>query len=160
MTADAEMLAIDRLEDAFSPVDSATARIRSLISAFELCHHKAERWAFNIIEAIGRGDSAKGLGTRPPKAKHPTERIWQNACAALSAWCAGCPADSVELIITEHGIQTKLIDAFWPKSQESGDRDQGSEESPEAEAAAAATDEQPENEEKAKEPEEAAAPSA
>jgi len=99
LNIDAEILAIDRMEDGISPVDPNTAAIRELISSFELCHHKAERWIINIIEAIGTGETKKGLGTRAPDQLHPVEQVWQNASAALAAWCAGSPASSVDLII-------------------------------------------------------------
>jgi hypothetical protein len=43
--------------------------------------------------------TTKGLGTRSPDQQHPSEAVWQNACAALSAWCAGCPSTEVNLPI-------------------------------------------------------------
>ena len=95
---DQEMLEIDRLEDELSPMPENVTRIRKLISTLEMCHHKAERWVENIIEAIGEGDTAKGLGTRSPGELHPAERDWTNACTALSTWCAGGPASSLSLI--------------------------------------------------------------
>jgi hypothetical protein len=91
------MRAIDRLEDELSPLPNNITRIRKLVSTLELCHHKAERWVTNIIEAIGEGDTSKGLGTRSAGELHPAERDWINACTALSAWCAGQPAASVEI---------------------------------------------------------------
>lgn len=97
--ADEEMREIDRLEDEASPLPENITRIRKLISTLELCHHKAERWVMNIVEAISTGDTAKGLGTRPAGEIHPAERGWIHACAALSAWCAGQPAESVEIQI-------------------------------------------------------------
>jgi len=97
--ADEEMREIDRLEDELSPLPENITRIRKLISTLELCHHKAERWVTNIIEAIGEGDTSKGLGTRTAGELHPAERDWINACTALSAWCAGQPAASVEIKI-------------------------------------------------------------
>lgn len=86
---DPEIREIDRMEDGLVPLDPGVARVRELISGFELCHHKAERWIRNIIEAIGLGRSAKGLGTRPTGQWHPAETVWQSACDALSAWCRG-----------------------------------------------------------------------
>ncbi len=106
--ADEEMLGIDRLEDELSPLPENVTRIRKLISTLELCHHKAERWVSNIIEAIGEGDTTKGLGTRPAGELHPAERDWINACAALSAWCAGHPADSVEIKIGDRSASSLL----------------------------------------------------
>ncbi|NLS93120.1 MAG: hypothetical protein GXX96_13270 [Planctomycetaceae bacterium] len=96
---DEEMREIDRLEDELSPLPANITRIRKLISTLELCHHKAERWVTNIIEAIGKGDTSKGLGTRSAGESHPAERDWMNACTALSAWCAGQPAASVQINI-------------------------------------------------------------
>lgn len=99
LEADGEMLAIDKMEDHIAPIGAKVSKIRELISSLELCHHKAEQWVNNIIEAIGAGETRKGLGTRSPGQEHPTEKIWQNACAALSAWVAGCPGTSVDLTI-------------------------------------------------------------
>ena len=99
MQTDSEMLDIDGLEDQIAPIGPNILRIRELISSLELCHHKAERWIDNIIEAIGTGVTQKGLGTRSPGQPHPAEKVWQNACAALSAWCAGCPATKIDLSV-------------------------------------------------------------
>lgn len=99
LEADSEILAIDRMEDHIAPIAANEVKIRELISSLELCHHKAERWVGNIIEAIGAGETRKGLGTRSSDQQHPREKVWQNACAALSAWCAGCPSTSVDLTI-------------------------------------------------------------
>jgi len=89
LEADPEILEIDRLEDAIAPVEAGLARVRGLITGLELCHHKAERWLANIVEAIRSGDSDKGLGTRSEGQLHPAEEVWGSACDALSAWCAG-----------------------------------------------------------------------
>jgi hypothetical protein len=99
LQADAEILAIDSMEDRIAPVDAEVAKIRRLIGTLELCHHKAERWVDNIIEAIGSGETEKGLGTRPAGRQHPRESVWKNACTALAAWCAGCPASQVDYSI-------------------------------------------------------------
>jgi len=97
--ADSEILAIDRMEDHLAPVDPDVEKIRELISTLELCHHKAERWVGNIIQAIATGETRKGLGTRSPGQQHPAEKVWQNACAALSRWSAGSPSTKVDLDI-------------------------------------------------------------
>ncbi len=97
--ADSEMMAIDKMEDQIAPVAANVSKIRELISTIELCHHKTERWISNIIEAIGTGETRKGLGTRSPGQQHPAEKVWQDACAALSAWVAGCPSTSIDLTI-------------------------------------------------------------
>jgi len=99
LKADSEILAIDRMEDHIAPIDPNAAKVRELISSLELCHHKADRWVYNIIEAIGAGETRKGLGTRSPGQQHPSETVWQNACAALTAWCAGCPSMKINLSI-------------------------------------------------------------
>ena len=99
LEADSEIRSIDSMEDNLASIDPKQSKIRELISCLELCHHKAERWVENIVEAIGAGETGKGLGTRLPDQQHPAEKIWQNACAALSAWCAGCPATSVVLTV-------------------------------------------------------------
>jgi hypothetical protein len=99
VSPDSEILAIDQLEDQVSPLAHGVARTRELISTLELCHHKAERWVTNIISSIATGDTTKGLGTRAPGATHPVERTWRSACAVLSAWCAGCPAASVDVSV-------------------------------------------------------------
>jgi hypothetical protein len=82
-----------------APLAENIVKIRELISSLELCHHKAERWVSNIIEAIGAGETKKGLGTRAFGVQHPVEAVWQNACAALSAWVAGSFATSVNMAI-------------------------------------------------------------
>ncbi len=96
---DSEIRDIDKLEDRITPISPDVSRIRELISSLELCHHKAERWVTNIIEAIGSGQTEKGLGTRSAGQPHPVEKVWQNVCAALQAWCAGCPSIKVDLSI-------------------------------------------------------------
>ena len=80
LEADSEILDIDRMENDIGPIAPNVSRIRELVSILELCHHKADRWVYNIIEAIGRGETKKGLGTRLPGRYHPAEEIWQNAC--------------------------------------------------------------------------------
>ncbi|HJN46237.1 MAG TPA: hypothetical protein QF572_18880 [Vicinamibacterales bacterium] len=99
LKADSEILAIDRMEDRIALIATDASEIRGLISTLELCHHKADRWVTNIIEAIGVGKTGKGLGTRLPGQKHPTESVWQNACVALSAWAEGCPVTAAQLRI-------------------------------------------------------------
>ena len=61
LEADAEILAIDDMEDRMAPIDQTATQVRELISSLELCHHKADRWVHNIIEAIGAGETNKGL---------------------------------------------------------------------------------------------------
>ncbi|MEW6234841.1 MAG: hypothetical protein AB1656_05595, partial [Candidatus Omnitrophota bacterium] len=99
LESDPEILAIDGMEDRLVPLSQDAIIIRELISTLELCHHKAERWIGNIIEAIGAGKTNKGLGSRPSGQFHPAELVWQNACVALSAWLAGCPPDKIDISI-------------------------------------------------------------
>ena len=99
LEADTEILAIDRMEDQIAPIGPNAVKVRELITSLELCHHKAERWVENIIKAIGAGETTKGLGSRSPGQTHPAENVWQNAVAALSMWCAGCPSTKVDLSI-------------------------------------------------------------
>ncbi|MCP4283701.1 MAG: hypothetical protein GY792_04505 [Gammaproteobacteria bacterium] len=99
LLADSEIMAIDGMEDHIAPIAPTVSKIRELISSLELCHHKADRWVYNIIEAIGAGETTKGLGTRSHGQQHPIVSLWQNPCAALSAWCARCPSTKVCLCI-------------------------------------------------------------
>jgi hypothetical protein len=115
VSPDDEILEIDRLEDAITPLSAGVSRTRKLISTLELCHHKAERWVSNIVAAIACGDTAKGLGTRPAGSEHPVERIWKNACAALAAWCAGCPAGSVDLSVGDRPAR-ELLGRLGPRT--------------------------------------------
>jgi hypothetical protein len=71
---DSEILAIDKMEDHIAPIAANVSKIRELISSLELCHHKAERWISNIIEAIGTGETRKGLGTQYGKMPAPPSR--------------------------------------------------------------------------------------
>lgn len=116
LEADPEIQTIDELEDRLAPIDTEAGKIRELISSLELCHHKAERWIRNIIEAIGAGETGKGMGTRTPGRIHPAEKIWQDACAALSAWCedgAVTPDD-----MTIDAIQaSRILDLLGERSQ-------------------------------------------
>ena len=99
LEAAAETLDIDKMEDEIAPLPPNVVKIRKLISSLELCHHKADRWVYNIIAAIGEGDTTKGLGTRSTGQRHPAERVWQDACDALSAWCAGSASASVDVCV-------------------------------------------------------------
>lgn len=96
---DPEVATIDGMVDPLAPLSAEVKSIRELVASLELCHHKAERWIDNIIAAIGGGTTAKGLGTRPPGRQHPAEDVWRASCAALSAWVAGAPAESMSSMI-------------------------------------------------------------
>jgi hypothetical protein len=86
---DPEIVRIDAMEDALSPLSADLKAIRGLITSLEMCHHKAARWVALIIKAIADGKTAKGPGTRPQGARHPAEMDWQNCVRVLSAWCDG-----------------------------------------------------------------------
>jgi hypothetical protein len=89
---DAEIAAIDQLEDALVPLDTDTAHIRELIGRFEACHHKALRHAEIIIEAIATGHTTKAPGKQEHERPDPRELEYQALIETLSAWCAGSPA--------------------------------------------------------------------
>jgi hypothetical protein len=115
VATDSDIQMIDVLEDAIAPLPPGVSRTRELISTLELCHHKAERWVDNIVAAIASGDTHKGLGTRPVGVTHTVERIWKSACAALAAWCAGCPAGSIDVIIGDMPAR-ELLAHLGPRS--------------------------------------------
>lgn len=87
------------MEETVSPLRPGVSHIRELISSFELCHHKAERWIDNILRAIGPGQTTKGLGTRLSGPSHPVETVWQSASAALATWGEGRSNDTATLSI-------------------------------------------------------------
>lgn len=86
---DAEIAAIDQLEDALAPLDAQTVHIRELIGRFESCHHKALRHAEIIMEAIAAGHTTKAPGRGEHERPDPRELEYQVLIEALSAWCAG-----------------------------------------------------------------------
>ena len=81
--ADAEMLDIDKMEDAIVPLDEQTTRIRELITRFEACYHEADKQAELIAGAIGAGRCPEESGERPPERKKELE----NCLLILSRWC-------------------------------------------------------------------------
>jgi hypothetical protein len=80
---DAEMLDIDRMEDALAPLDEQAVRIRELISRFESCYHQADRQAEMIAGAIGAGRCPEESSERPAQRK----KELQNSRLILSRWC-------------------------------------------------------------------------
>jgi hypothetical protein len=91
--ADAEILAIDRMEDAIAPPDEHTTRIRELITRFEACYHEADKEAERIVKAIGTGRCPKESNARPPKRKKELE----NSRRILSRWCEDPAARGLNL---------------------------------------------------------------
>ena len=81
--ADAEMLGIDKMEDAIAPLDEQAVRIRGLITRFESCYHQADRQAELIARAIGAGRCPEESKERPPERKKELE----NSRHILSRWC-------------------------------------------------------------------------
>ena len=81
--ADAEMLGIDKMEDAIAPLDEQTTRIRELITRFEACYHEADKEAELIVAAISAGRCPEEPGERPPERKKELE----NCRLILSRWC-------------------------------------------------------------------------
>ncbi len=80
---DGEILNIDKMEDSVTPVDGETAKIRQLISGFELCYHEADKEAEYIVQAIGAGRCPPRSDERPPQRKKELE----NSRQILSSWC-------------------------------------------------------------------------
>lgn len=91
--ADAEILAIDRMEDAIAPLDERTSQIRNLITRFEACYHEADKEALRLVKAIGRGRCPKKSNARPPKRKKELE----NSRRILSQWCQAPTARRLNL---------------------------------------------------------------
>lgn len=88
---DDEVRGVDRMEDRLVPLAPGVVKIRALITALELCHHKAGRWVDNILEAIATGQTDKGMQVRAPVKTHSAVQLWRDACAALRGWCEAHP---------------------------------------------------------------------
>jgi len=91
--ADAEVLEIDRMEDAIAPLDEETTKIRQLITGFELCYHEADKEAEYIAQAIGAGYCPERSNERPPQRKKELE----NSRQILSKWCENPVISGLEL---------------------------------------------------------------
>lgn len=91
--ADAEMLDIDKMEDAIAPLDEQAVRIRELITRFESCYHQADKQAELIARAIGTGRCPEESNERPPERKKELE----NSRLVLSRWCEDPSVRSVNL---------------------------------------------------------------
>lgn len=90
---DAEILAIDKMEDSIAPLDDQTAAIRRLITGFEACYHEADEEAERIAKAIGAGRCPRESGARPPRRK----KELQNTHRILSCWCKNPAAKPLNL---------------------------------------------------------------
>ena len=95
--SDDEIVRIDAMEDALSPLTADLKATRQLITSLEMCHHKADRWVTLIIEAIAAGKTSKGPGSRPEGTRHPAEMAWQNCVQVLSAWRDGMAVTGVQI---------------------------------------------------------------
>jgi hypothetical protein len=80
--SDAELLAINAMEDALAPPGERTIAIRRLITRFEACYHEADKEAEYIIEAIAADRVPEQSTDRPPKRKDEL----QNSHRILSSW--------------------------------------------------------------------------
>lgn len=81
--ADDEILAIDKMVEAISPLDEQTTRIRQLITGLESCYHEADKEAERIIKAVGCGQCPEESNERPPQRKKELEDCYR----ILSRWC-------------------------------------------------------------------------
>ncbi len=91
--ADAEVLEIDKMEDSIAPLDDDTAKIRQLISGFELCYHEADKEAEYIAQSIGAGRCPPRSDERPPQRKRELE----NCHKILSSWCENPSISGIDL---------------------------------------------------------------
>jgi hypothetical protein len=90
---DAEVLEIDRMDEAIAPLDEETIKIRQLITGFELCYHEADKEAEYIAQAIGAGHCPERSNERPPQRKKELE----NSRQILSSWCENPSVSGLEL---------------------------------------------------------------
>jgi hypothetical protein len=109
--ADAEMLEIDRMEDAIAPLDDETAKIRPLITGFELCYHEADKEAEYITKAIGDGRCPKRSNERPLQRKKELEHSRQ----ILSSWCQNPAVSGMEMEVGSICAE-ELLSAIGPPS--------------------------------------------
>jgi hypothetical protein len=101
--ADAEMLDIDKMEDAIAPLDEQAVRIRELITRFESCYHEADKQARLIARAIGAGRCPEESNERPPERKKELE----NSRIILSRWCEDTSFRGINLDVG--GIQAEEL---------------------------------------------------
>jgi hypothetical protein len=90
---DSEIFKIDKMEDSIAPLDDETAKIRQLISGFELCYHEADKEAEYIAQAIGTGHCPERSSERPPQRKKELE----NCHKILSSWCEDTAISGLDL---------------------------------------------------------------
>ena len=105
---DVETRELDEVESALEPLPKHVLDTRALISGIECCHHKADRWVDLIIEAIGNGKPAGGLGSRSPCQRHPRELIWESVCNELNSWLAGRADEVRPIFLDALGVRTDV----------------------------------------------------
>jgi hypothetical protein len=104
--ADSEILTIDKLEDAITPLGEQTTRIRQLITGLEPCYHEADKEAERIVKAIGCGQCPEESNERPPQRKKELEDCYQ----ILSHWCEDTAVKDIDLDLA--GISAKELLSF------------------------------------------------
>jgi len=102
---DAEIAELDRLEDSLTPLEEWARHVRGLIATLESCHHKAERHAEIIIDAIGRRGTTKGQGRRDPAAVDEREEQYRSLLAMLRSWCAGVEVNEDTPLFGRYGVR-------------------------------------------------------
>ena len=90
---DSEVFEIDKMEDSIVPLDDDTAKIRQLISGFELCYLEADKEAEYIAIAIGAGRCPPRSDERPPQRKKELEDCRQ----ILSSWFKNPAVSGIDL---------------------------------------------------------------
>jgi len=103
---DKELLAIDAIEDAITPLDEQTAAIRQLITRFELCYRAADEEAERIANAISTGVLPAESSERSPERKAELE----NSRRILSQWCENQNVEDVDLNVG--GISAEALAGF------------------------------------------------
>jgi hypothetical protein len=103
---DKELLAIDAIEDAITPLDEQTAAIRQLITRFELCYRAADEEAERIANAVSTGSVPAESSERSPERKAELE----NSRRILSQWCENQNVEDVDLNVG--GISAEALAGF------------------------------------------------
>jgi len=103
---DEELLAIDAMEDAITPLDEQTAAIRQLITRFELCYRAADEEAERIVNAISTGVLPAEAKERSPERKAELE----NSRRILSQWCENQNVENIDLNVGD--ISAEVLAGF------------------------------------------------
>ncbi|MBC8471638.1 MAG: hypothetical protein H8D56_19420 [Planctomycetes bacterium] len=108
---DSEIFEIDKMEDSIGPLDDDTAKIRQLISGFELCYHEADKEAEYIAKAIGAGRCPERSNERPSQRKKELENYKQ----ILSSWCENPAITEIDLDVGDISAD-ELVSFIGPPS--------------------------------------------